>query len=225
MFSIKISALSAAAAFLLSFLVGVVSGAALLIVLIRALFFALAFFLLAGGIYILSDKFLPELFLREQAEQGREETSGSQVDISLEDSVNKDNAEIFGGPEKLSPPGEGGDAGDVPENVAGLDQNREDGYTDKKEGETDFGDFAGGSAGEGFPGEPAALPTVSGTVDMLPELDSMAEAFVPSDDAAEESNDYSSPEKSLPRGKKPFMGGDFNPKDLASALQTIIKRG
>ncbi|MDR2103793.1 MAG: hypothetical protein LBP42_06810 [Treponema sp.] len=230
MFNIKISALSAAAGFLLSFLVGLMSGGTFLIILMRALFFALVFFLLAGGIYVLIGKFLPELFPEAAAEQGREDASGSLVDISLGDSPNEAAVEIFGGPEKvIFPEGREGSetAGrDISENPLGLDQNREDGYTDKKEAETNAGDYSPeGFAGESFSGEPAALPTVSGPVDMLPELDSMAGVFVSSGDTeAEGSNDYNSAERPPRQPGKSPLGGDFNPKDLAAALQTIIKR-
>jgi hypothetical protein len=222
--NIKVSAFAAAAAFVLSFLVGVISGAALLMVLVRALVFAAFFFILAGGIYMVIEKFLPELLPRET-----ENAFGSQVDISLEDPKNGDPSGIFSDPEGGFP-GESRDISlsgeqDLSGKGAGLDQNGEDGYTMRKKVEANAVDSGEGLSEESSFGESAALPSDSGSVDLLPDLESMTGTFVSSDgEAAEESTDYTSSRKPLANGKAPPVGGDFHPKDLASALQTILKR-
>jgi hypothetical protein len=218
--NIRVSAFAAAAAFVLSFLVGVISGAALLMVLIRALAFAAFFFILAGGIYIVIEKFLPELLPGET-----ENAFGSQVDISLEDPKNGDPSEIFGDPAGDVSLSGGQDRQGLPEKGAGLDQNGEDGYTMRKKVEANAVDSGEGLSEESSLGGSAALPSDSGSVDLLPDLESMTGTFVSSNgEAAEESTDYTSSRKPLANGKPSPVGGDFHPKDLASALQTILKR-
>jgi hypothetical protein len=222
--NIKVSAFAAAAAFVLSLLVGVISGAAVPAVFIRALIFAVFFFILAGGIYIVIEKFLPELL-----SPGEENASGSQVDITLEDPKNGDVSEVFSDTDaEIS--GEPGDISfsegqDFSEKGAGLDQNGEDGYTMRKKAEANASEPGEGPS-EGFSsGESAALPSDSGSVDLLPDLDSMSGAFASSGgEAAEEPADYTSSRKPLAKGKPSALGGDFPVKDMASALQTILKR-
>ncbi|MDR3167727.1 MAG: hypothetical protein LBT93_07270 [Treponema sp.] len=216
--NIKASAIAAGAAFCLSFLVGIIRGAASLVVLIRALVFGGFFFVLFGGIYILIKQFLPELLSEEETEF----IPGSQVNISLEDPENGAVSDLFNG-EDREISGEEGDVSDpadrdIPENPIGLDQNGEDDYTNNRKEEADF-------SNSGIPsGELAALPPDSGSVDVLPELDSLERTFTSdAGEGAEETADYTSVKQPL-KSKSSTTAGDYNPKDLASALQTILKR-
>ena len=61
MINFRISGISAAVAFFLSFLIGLVSRAAMPELIVRPLIFALVFFVLSGAIYYLVSHFLPEL--------------------------------------------------------------------------------------------------------------------------------------------------------------------
>ena len=117
-----------------------------------------------------------------------------------------------------------------------LDQNAQDGYTKRINSEeiTEFarGDnfgadvsltsMPGGSAGKG------ARPEHSGSVDVLPDLDSMAGAFLStSRDEEPDTNEFSGPAPSRKpaTGKKaPPWAGDFNAKDMAAGLRTILNK-
>jgi hypothetical protein len=219
-FNIRVSTFAAGVAFLLSFLAGVISGAVFPVVLLRALIFAVFFFVLAGGIHILIRKFLPELLAGEEGEEA--DPAGSHVDISLEDPENGVTAGFFD-VEGTETPGLADR--ESPENGMGLDQNGEDDYTDKGEGGANSPDFGGGTPEGPALGEPPALPLDSGAVDVLPDLDSIEGTFTSSKaEAVEESTDYTPARSPAAKGKTNNAGGEFNPKDLASALQTILKR-
>jgi hypothetical protein len=79
------------------------------------------------------------------------------------------------------------------------------------------------------PARDKALPEVfSGSEDVLPDLDSMAGAF--SSFADEEEGDTIEYSVSTPSSKSsssknaPDWTGDFNPKDMAKGLQTVLKK-
>jgi hypothetical protein len=227
-FNIKVSAVAAGIAFFLSFLVGIIRGAAILIVLLRALIFAVLFFVCAAGIHILLKRFLPELLESGEAAGEIEGASGSRVDISLGDPEKDLSTDLFSLDEMENSGGTGESSGPAgpnsPENM-GLDQNGEDDYTNRGEPEVNSPNSGADSQGESVPGEPAALPADSGPVDALPDFGSIGEGAFDSSsgEAAEESADYV-PAKPPAKGKPNGAGGDFNPKELASALQTILKR-
>jgi len=82
MFNKKISSIGAVAAFILSLLIGIISGGTFLIVLLRAAMCGVVFFALITGGSILIHIFLPELLFLGQDEAS---VPGSQVDISIED--------------------------------------------------------------------------------------------------------------------------------------------
>jgi hypothetical protein len=105
-FNVTVNAIAGGVAFILSFLIGIISGSTFFIILIRALFCGAGFFVLAWGAQALVSRFLPEL-LNEEGEGG----PGSQVDITVED------AGIVRGEPPLA---------------AGLDQNAENAYTKRE---------------------------------------------------------------------------------------------
>jgi hypothetical protein len=82
----------------------------------------------------------------------------------------------------------------------------------------------GGSGGSG--GVSSAAPAVSGSIDILPDLDSLAGAFLPgSGDEEGDTVDYSIPspaKKPSANSKGQKIEGDFNPKDLAMGIRTIL---
>jgi hypothetical protein len=193
-FNPRLYAIAGGAGFILSLLIGFVSGAGFLMALLRALAFAVVFALFAGGAYWVISQFLPELL----SSGPEEESSGSRVNIS----VDGDDMEESGG--ALDP-----NSDSFGENVLGLDQKNEEGYTSKGEA----------------PPSGAAVPAAgdadgSGEVDILPDLDTMAEAFIPAVDSGQPQ------EASRPSsGNKPEkLDGDFNTKEMAAAIQTILKR-
>ena len=92
-----------------------------------------------------------------------------------------------------------------------LDQNAQEDYTKA-------GDLEEIPAAAGIPG----------SVDILPDLDSMAGAFMPATMGREtDTTDYSvsaPPRKPLPGRKNKECAGDFNAKDMASGLRTILNK-
>jgi hypothetical protein len=200
-FNPRLYAIAGGAGFILSLLIGFISGAGLLIALLRALAFAVIFALFAGGVYWVISQFLPELL----SSGPEEESSGSRVNIS----VDGDDTEESG--DALDP-----NSDSFGENVLGLDQKNEEGYTSR--GETGESPPSGASVSIAVPA--AGDADGSGEVDTLPDLDAMAEAFIPA------MNDGQSQEASRPSsGNKPEkLDGDFNTKEMAAAIQTILKR-
>jgi hypothetical protein len=225
--NLKWSGIAGGAGFVISLLVGLISGAGFPLLLIRAVIFGLLFFVLGGGAWLLINNFVPELLFPGEGETDLSEEiprPGSRVDIS-----------VGGGPDSALPEKYGfsgsedevGDIADLlsgkiaPENntAAGMDQNREDGYT--KNSGVEF-QTEGNMSNPGF----SAMP--GGDIDspgVLPDLDSMVEAFAPvSAEPAESPVDISPPARS-PSGNKPqSLKGDFNPKDLAAAIRTKISK-
>ncbi|MDR2020757.1 MAG: hypothetical protein LBQ14_08345 [Treponema sp.] len=201
MFNPRLYVIAGGAGFILSLLIGFISGAGFLAALLRALAFAVIFALFAGGAYWVIGQFLPELL----SSGSEEEIPGSRINIS----VNGDDAEEQGG--VLDP-----NSDSFGENVLGLDQKGEEGYTSK--GEAGEGPLPGASFSIAVP--TAADADGAGEVDTLPDLDAMAEVFIPVMDEGQP-QEVSRPAS----GNKPEkLDGDFNAKEMASAIQTILKR-
>jgi hypothetical protein len=109
----------------------------------------------------------------------------------------------------------------APENRPGMDQNGEDGYT-KIRGSEFQTEAAGSHSG---PPETRAPGAYDDSAGVLPDLDSMAEAFVPSSAEPDESSVDLPPPARTSGGNKPqSLKGDFNPKDLAAAIRTTISK-
>jgi hypothetical protein len=252
MINIKLSALVSGAAFMLSLMIGLLSGAGI-VALVRALILGAAFFLVTGGAYWLIVKFLPELLSPFPEDQVVEAGAapGTQVDISLGE---EEPEPVFG------------DAALSPEDGAGIDQIDTIGYTD--EGEVDeeppvqeaaAGEPAGlpaheGPSGEGLSGEKSPGPVSYGKpavpedpadpgaaaqgaaaqdlfdlVDELPDMDTLASAFASSSDSDAGEADRVLPLDISQRKGEPRVGGgkldhDYSTQDMASAIQTILKR-
>jgi hypothetical protein len=227
MFDPKLSGIAGGIAAVLSFLVGLISGVGFPWLLIRALVFGVGFFVLSGCAYWLVTQFLPELFDRGEEDPELEgSVPGSRLDISVEMDASDGLTDLVG---SAAPSNENKDAlfGN------GLDQKAEDGYT--KEGKADEGPVNGegpfpqGAQETGPPAVPAvtdpeAVP--SDTVDELPDLELMADVLItPSaEGGAGEIIESSSAGLAAGRSKPPSLGGDFNVKEMASAIQTILKR-
>lgn len=219
MINLKWSAFAGGFGLVISLLMGIISGAGLPIALLRAGIFGAAFFVLAGLVWILINNFIPELLYPGTGDEDSRLRPGSQVDISVDD-----------GQESALPEMYRGSAGDevdnisdlmsgktVPVNNTGMDQKREDGYT-KNSGldlQTESPAVSSGtSAGE---------DDVLGGA--LPDLDSMAGAFVQSrEDAAEAELEEPFPERRPAGNKTQSLRGDFNPKELAAAIRTKINK-
>ncbi|MDR2158586.1 MAG: hypothetical protein LBP23_00800 [Treponema sp.] len=237
MFSLTWCGAAAGLGFLLSFLVGIVSGAGLSWALVRALFFGVVFFILAGIIRFLVDHFLPDLL--SAGEDGADSSAipGSRVDISVGD--DQEAAVLpFALPDDSLTGEEPGDIADllngnivsmVPPppgpSMQGMDQKEEEGYTESRK--PGFQSKVSGGGPGADPGEKAAASEGLRSPEDLPDLDSMAEVFQSKENEEPVSGGQSSfggPGGKADRNRGKSMAGDFNPKDLASAIQTILSK-
>jgi hypothetical protein len=233
MFSLKWCGVAAGFGFLLSLLVGIVSGAGLFRALVRALVFGAIFFILAGVVRFLVDRFLPDLLSAGENEVGSSAIPGSRVDISVGDdedaavplSALPDDSPADEEPGNIADLLSGNIASRVPPPgppIQGMDQKREEGYTENRESEV-----SGGSGTDS--GEKVAAPEGLRPAEGLPDLDSMAEVFRSRENETPESasdrqSSVDGPGGRAGRSRGKSMTGDFNPKDLASAIQTILSK-
>jgi hypothetical protein len=264
-FNLRWSGIAAAAAFIISLILGIAVRAHILVVLLRAFSFALVFFFLMAVVWRLVNHYLPELLqsppVRDDPLMADFET-GSRVNITLGDTEIPRNAAVppeessdesvgniadmaragpSAGPPQPSPglsqplsgpsqpsPGFSQPSPDFSQPfgaaIQAMDQNAQAHYTQEREGVS-----AASSAPVpgGGPSRVSALGDVSGGVDSLPDLDALAGAFLSPGTAGGEEADSkpSSPGAGEYRSKKgKEVGEDFNPKELASAIQTILKR-
>ena len=219
MFNFKASSIAAGAAFILSLLVGAISGVGFLMLILRAFIFAVAFFGFTCLVFWLLAQFMPELLSGGEDDLGFP-VSGSRVDISLGDesvtgAFPSDNSELID------------DIAGRPSTSAKaasplLDQDGNAGYNDEGEvdGELEFvddGQILG--TGSGMSGR---------REDTLPDMDSLTEASSGNTADAINTDDIgfnsSGPVRPKSSSKKADMAGDFNPKELAQAIQTVLKR-
>jgi hypothetical protein len=217
MFNPKISGIAAGMGFILSFLLGLITGASFPLVLIRALIFAALFFALSGIGHWVIEKYLPEL-LDTVRDRGEVPTLGAQVDISVGDGDINPSLDISLNDFMENPDESGGDA---------LDQNDEDSYTG-------LGDLDE---------TPNLLESAVEGVDILPDLDLMSGAFGPGSVAAGEDGESAASTGGTSGGlastgslfdveskvgpEKKGIEGEFagkNAEEMASAIQTILKR-
>ena len=242
----RTSGIIAGAAFILSFLIGLVSRTSMPMAIIRPLIFGLLFFIIPSLVSLLVNRFLPELLENNDPGENAGLSSGSRINITLGDSMDPDrdstsdlsqnvlNPAIPGAVADESDEGLG-DIADLlrrgasqperPAALTGMDQNAEEGYT-KTEGFDDFTSSKPAGTSAGIPvGVAEENPN---SAEMLPDLDSMAGAFVPI--AADEEPDTTEYSVSTP-SKKPSSGdkasawtGDFNAKDIAMGLRTVLNK-
>lgn len=237
MFDPKISAIAAGAAFILSFLIGIISGAGFVYILVRALIFAAVFFVLASLAYWLVTQFIPELMNGENpdTERAGDQALGQNVDLSVDDEhdisyraasgpdagAETEETESIMDNEKNDEDADilDTEVGDNPA-AAGtfsspLDQNDIEGYTDNDVSESEK------------TGASPALPLdVVEDVDALPDLESMSDSFISPIGEESENDDAKADTVSLYSGTKTSRSSDgsFDPREMASAIQTILKR-
>ncbi|MDR1047872.1 MAG: hypothetical protein LBL64_08850 [Treponema sp.] len=231
MVNIRNCAIAAIIGFVLSFFVGLASGAGLFVVLFRALIFAIVFFVLGAAIQFLVGNYVPEILEGDDFDTdepgGDNQTTGGRVNMTVgddEDTV----------PKMYRDRGEGDEVGDIGDLVRGVDQNTKGDYT------VNEAVFHKAEAPEprvtATRQEPSLSPLdgdfapVVETVDVLPDLDSMAGSFLSSDGKEMPENAVDSAPASVltPKrssgGKSVNLGGDFNPKELAQAIRTKLNK-
>jgi hypothetical protein len=248
MFNFRVAGIAGGAAFVLSFLVGLVSGAGILVVLLRAVIFAVLFFGASCGIHFVVQTFLPELLSSTgEASVGDilDGAPGSRVNVTVGEAIQGafptgdfDEVDNIDGKKRAPDPGS--------VSVAGLS-----GLSDADGGfesamptlsappletpsqplpkaaplpkETPLpGAPLEKSGGAGYT-ETKGPPEVA---DLMPDIDALGEAFLPQAGGAAESEPvYDTPVQTIsPSSKGSGLKGDFNPKELAQAIQTVLKK-
>jgi len=213
-FNWKLNIILGGTGMVLSFVIGLISGARFPFILIRASVFGVVFLGLGIGLWFLINRFIPELLYPDGGSEDKDESGlhpGSRIDITLGDGKilpemfrNIDNSEGVGDIGELidgtfKPAVQlerGNTAGE------GVDQMPEEGYTGNN---SQSGHFPGDSMGG------------------MPDLDLMTGSFTgSSNDMPEEMAERPLPERK-PVGNKPHeFKGDFNPKELAAGIRTML---
>ena len=209
MFNPKVGAVVAGIAFILSFLIALISGVSIPMLFIRPLILAAAFFLIACIVFFLTKNFLPELFEMERMKEDDTVLPGSRVNITegdVTDTVSgltggnsaRGQKQVFMGAQADDSEEGLGNISDLMENFGfpndqeeattiGMDHKAQDGYTVRDwEESSDQGqgsNFVKGASQADSTGGSAinsAKPAKSSiSSDALPDLDSMAGAFLP----------------------------------------------
>ena len=262
MINLKVSVIIAGIAFILSFLIGIISSVSMPMLLVRPLILAAVFFILSAIIYFLARNFLPELLDMDNAGNASGILPGSRINITEGDISDS----IGGYPDAVTPELQGvstslsskqvfmgaqaddsdeglgnisdiiginGVSGGQEGSSIGMDHNAQDGYTVKNwedRSEHDFAKEFGGrtSQPEAVGGKASSGHKTPVSTDVLPDLDSMAGAFLPSAaNAEQDSADYSiaaASKKQHSGAKSSGWSGDFNAKDMAAGLRTILRK-
>jgi hypothetical protein len=219
MFNFRISGIAAGAAFIVSFLLGIVNGAGFPVLLFRALGFGVLFFVLFCVVFWLLGQFVPELL---SGTDDILDAPGSTVNLSVGsgpiegafptgdfDELDNIDARISPGrfPARDKKPDFSAPAGKA------LDQDGEEGYNEG----------AGPSAEEETDKRSGRN---SGEIDLVPDFDTLSEAFLP-DSGSDTTVVFDTPEPkktSVGASQSQSFGGDFNPKELAQAIRTVLKK-
>jgi hypothetical protein len=214
LFNFKAGGIAAGTAFILSFCIGLFSGIGFLALIVRALLFGALFFGLSCLVFWLLGQFVPELL--NEGEDGIDiPLPGSRVNISID-----------GGPPEGAFPQ---DSSDSVDDIGGrpstevrqnpLDQDDNVDYNGEKALADSLGSFSTGDI--------SGAPASSGAA--LPNMDSLSEAFTPQPGGLGGGDvSFDTPEPRRPRSSsgsgKTTLKGDFNPKELAQAIQTVLKK-
>ena len=253
MFNFKWGLIASAAALIISIVLGIISGVAIFHIIIRALIFAVVFFGLGIGIYMLINSFFPELLSMDEgaSEQAGFDQPGSRINITL------DNAGEYAVPELYRNSGEPQELGNIEDLVSGafkprivepsfqtegfegIDQKGEDDYNsmggDQDAGNQEGFKFQDLASFEETPNEnkaPVFTPIFgddSAGLGGLPDLDSMAMAFSsdfgdPPVQAHPQTSEDEKPSQ-YNKGNKPQpLKGDFDAKELAEGIRTVLKK-
>jgi len=247
-FDLKQSGIFAAIAFVFSFIIGLISRSIMPMLIIRPLIFAAIFFALSAMVKILISRFLPELMGDGSMDDGGLKP-GSMINIMEEDSSSLAEGFISGALSQASgakPDDSEEDLGDISElskrlafspagegTLSGVDQNEKEQYTDMGSSsdsvEPDFSNMFGTGASASSQGKTASAKTGggSGLGEDLPDLDSMSGAFMTeSSDLGSEAggNSVPAPKKPSSSKKAPEWTGDFNAKEIAMGIRSVLKK-
>jgi hypothetical protein len=236
MFNLKWGLVSGLAAFIFSIVIGFISGVSASNVFLRAGILSAIFFVIGLGFFVIINSFFPELLTSDNEPAGRDETEqpGSRVDITL------DSADEYALPETYNDsPESAQEVGNIRDLASGgIDQSEKDGYNSKEGGSVANSDFLdidfpdmpmAPAAAESSSARPAFSPSFgddSTGLGGLPDLDTMAQAFSGGSlENPEPVQQQETSSRSRPAGNKAQpMQGDFNPKELAEGIRTVLSK-
>jgi hypothetical protein len=236
MIKIKWGVVSGAAAFALAFLTSLLLGhTGFVIALLRAMIFAAVFFGLGIGIRALIANFIPDLLLSggnaDDAAGGVFSGAGSRVNITVEDS-----------PEPALPEQDENGAGPVEvgsynDLLAGsikaesryaerdIDQNPETGYTEDQAEESApvFGKVKFDDIGD-FSMDFGAFVSGDSSGDGEGDAGTDSFSFFPGAGDSGGSPDIPEPERKASGNKPMKLEGDFDPKEIAAGIRTVLNK-
>jgi hypothetical protein len=258
--NIRLGSIAAGLAFIFSLIIGAISGASFPALLLRPLLFAIVFFIITNLIYHFICRFLPEL-LEIRSEEPELVMPGSKIDLMEDTPVMPNN--MYARPD------------DSEEGVGDISN-----LAEPKSSVTESADYAGmDQSGQNEYNAVSKSASESGGLDGLPDLESLAGAFMPVSVGKERTGDTSNgtdsgfePSKgtkssfsssgssgssgtfdslgtldsfgtsdssgasgsgtldSIGTSRKPAgnksqkMEVDFNPKDLAAGIRTVLNK-
>jgi hypothetical protein len=215
----KVAGISASVFFVLSFLIGLISGNPFVAVLLRAILFAALGALGALGVRFVIERFLPEMLTGAGATEDRAPLNGQNVNIVVSDDGTDANeatlVEVVDAAtdQEVSPNVEGKAAvsvaaGDFAEEIEEL---KADPLVTAEPGQ------------ESSPYEPIRPSEDLTDVDVLPDLDGFTSSFAPQASAGDASDRASSPSSSSAGRTKSGKSGD-DPSLTAQAIRTVLAR-
>jgi len=221
MFNIKWSVIPAVAAFILALLLSLFLGRANFTdALLRALLFAVIFFVLGAGIKFLINTFIPELMFPDRKTDSADNVfgqetpgPGTRINISLGETINA----ALPNTEKSQEKGEVDNINDSAaiRKKSDIDQNDNNSYTGN---EGEFAPSQGGSPEEDKGEEDFFMNFES----YIPDF--MKESFSEDEDSSKGQNDKSLPERKVSSNKPMKLEGDFNPKEIAAGIRTVLEK-
>jgi hypothetical protein len=240
--NVKWGIYAAVAALILAFTTSIFMGqASFVAAILRGLVFGALFFILGAGAWTLINTFIPELlfpeahdaatnvFGTESSGSPDSQSSGSRVNITLGD---KADAAL---PDNNGPSGEVGNIADLvsgaidpaaeAKSQRGLDGISENSYTDTGEGVIpSLSAFAEPSpaaeGGGGFTMNFDSFALGGGGLG----LETFGDSFsLPSDGGIGKEDDVFVPERKVTGNTPMALEGDFNPKDIALGIRTVLE--
>ncbi|MDR2476744.1 MAG: hypothetical protein LBD18_03035 [Treponema sp.] len=250
MFNIRWGVLAGVAALVLSLALGIISSAGFSHAIIRALVFGAVFFTFGAGSWFLINTFLPELLALDEVDSGLEPSDdpfsapspGSRVNITLGDTSGAALPESNRG---LPDPSDVGNIADLISGAVdpaagaktvrdggagqGMDQKAEDGYTYNREKNSSGGDGVADTSDSsvfsmdfgGF------VPSGDSGVEesAAPDLESVTGTFsVDLEDIPSKPAEMFEPERRSAGSKPQKFDGDFDPKEIAAGIRTVLQK-
>jgi len=250
MFNAKWGIICGGAAFVLAFITSLLLGhTGLSAALLRGGGFAALFFGMGAGIRVLINIFIPELLAAQNDDVGNvfsKKATGARVNITLDDSDTVFSAALPNTGVEAEGADEVGDFKDLFSRPANsrrdIDQNPLTGYTDKRE-EEDFAPEFDGSLDASLGGtleNSLNGVKVEGLGDFSMDFGAFAPeggkggasslmdpfSFMPGsgDSVSAEETPAAAPQRSSSSSKTAELQGDFNPKDIAAGIRTVLEK-